>query len=128
LTGKPVTGQLTATAFGEGLRVMLYDETMGRRVPLLLKQARAGDYKPFGDLAFAHGMGLNLDLAMGLLLSVTCTEDVSRIHPDEVAKETVGSFIGDTRVRGQMAACSVWPKGALPKDYAGPFTADVPVL
>ena len=47
---------------------------------------------------------------MGLLLSVSCSEDVNRIRPEEVAKATAGSFIADYRVRGQMAACSVWPK------------------
>jgi pimeloyl-ACP methyl ester carboxylesterase len=127
-TGKPIQVRLTASAFGDGLRVMLYDEEMGRRVPLLLKKARAGDYGPFADIALDHGRGMAQDIAMGLLLSVTCTEDVSRIRPEEVAKETAGSFIGDFRVRGQMAACSTWPKGVLPKDYSGPFRVNVPAL
>lgn len=127
-TGKPFTATLTASGFADGLRVMLYDEQTGRGVPLLLKRARAGDYTPFAQIALENGRGLKRALAMGLLLSVTCTEDVSRIRPEEVAKETAGSFIGDWRVRGQMAACSAWPKGELPADYAAPFTSDVPVL
>lgn len=127
-TGKPFTATLTASGFADGLRVMLYDEQSGRSVPLLLKRARAGDYTPFAQIALDNGRGLKQALAMGLLLSVTCTEDVSRIRPEEVAKETAGSFIGDWRVRGQMAACGAWPRGALPADYATPFTSDVPVL
>jgi len=127
-TGKPFTATLTASGFADGLRVMLYDEQTGRGVPLLLKRARAGDYTPFAQMALENGRGLKHALAMGLLLSVTCTEDVSRIRPEEVAKETAGSFIGDWRVRGQMAACGAWPKGELPADYAAPFTTDVPVL
>jgi pimeloyl-ACP methyl ester carboxylesterase len=75
-----------------------------------------------------HGRGMKQDLAMGLLLSVTCAEDTDRVRPEEVAKATAGSFIGDYRVRGQMAACSVWPKTNLPADYAAPYKSDVPVL
>src|SRR6185437_2589205 len=99
-----------------------------RRVPLLLKRARAGDYRPFAEIAMEHGRGLKQDVAMGLLLSVSCSEDVNRIRPEEVAKATAGSFIGDYRVRGQMAACSVWPKAQLAPDYDTPYRSNVPVL
>ena len=127
-TGKPLTVTLTASAFGDGLRVMLYDEAMGRRVPLLLKRARAGDYRPFAQAAMEHGRGIAQDIALGLLASTECGEDTDRIRPGEVARETAGSFIGDYRVRGQMAACSVWPKAQLAPDYDTPYRSDVPVL
>lgn len=127
-THKPVVLTETPATFGDGLRVMLYDEDNGRRVPLLLARARAGDFAPFVEASLEHGRGMKEDLALGLLLSVTCTEDVWRIHPDEVAKATAGVFIGDYRVRGQMAACSVWPQGERPSDYTVPFAANVPVL
>lgn len=106
-TGKPFTARMTESGFTDGLRVMLYDEAMGLRIPLLLKGARAGDYKPFAQIALDHGRNLKQGVASGLLLSVTCTEDVSRIRSEEVAPLTKDSFIGDWRVRGQMAACSV---------------------
>lgn len=128
VTGKTLKLALSASAFAEGLRSMLYDEATGRRVPLLLKRARAGDYAPFAQMTFEHGIGVKDAIALGLLLSVTCTEDVSRIRPEEVAAATAGSFIGDARVRGQMAACSVWPKAPLPTEYTAPFTNDTPVL
>jgi pimeloyl-ACP methyl ester carboxylesterase len=127
-THRPVTLTETPAAFGDGLRLMLYGEETGRRVPLILARARAGDFTPFAELALYHGQGMKEDIALGLLLSVSCTEDLSRIRPEEIAKETQGDFIGDYRVRGQMAACSVWPKGALPADYGAPFTSRVPVL
>jgi pimeloyl-ACP methyl ester carboxylesterase len=127
-THKKLTLMETAPAFGDGLRLMLYDEDTGRRVPLLLARARAGDFAPFAELALEHGRGMKEGIALGLLLSVSCSEDVSRIRPEEVAKETAGSFIGDWRARGQMAACSVWPTPARPADYDAPFTADAPVL
>ncbi|MGN6149548.1 MAG: alpha/beta hydrolase [Rhizomicrobium sp.] len=127
-TGQSVTVPMTASAFGDGLRLMLYDAEESRRIPLLLKGARAGDFTPFANVALGSSMAMKQGVAMGLLLSVICTEDISRIRPEEVGPATAGSIIGDYRVRGEMAACSVWPKGELPKDYAAPFKTGVPVL
>jgi pimeloyl-ACP methyl ester carboxylesterase len=119
---------LSASAFADGLRVMLYSEERGRRVPLLLQRAREGDYAPFAEAALASGRGLTLGLRAGLLLAISCTEDTARIRPDEVEPMTSGSFIGDARVRGQMAACAVWPRTRLPADFYAGFQSDVPVL
>src|SRR5262249_13930496 len=60
--------------------------------------------------------------------SVTCTEDTDRIDPALVPAAVAGSFIGDARVRGQMAACAVWPRTQLPADYFDDFTVKLPVL
>lgn len=119
---------LTPAAFGDGLRVMLYQAETGRRIPRLLQQAKAGDYSAFADAALRNGHNLRRAIVMGLTLSVSCPEDVARIRPDEVARETGSSFTGDYRVRGQMAACAVWPKAMVPADYATPFRTPVPAL
>ncbi len=129
----PATGAegellLTEQGFGDGLRVMLYSEERGRRVPLMLRRARAGDFTPFAQGALQSGYLFRTQLALGLLLSVTCPEDLSRIRPEEIERETGKSFIGDHRVRGQMAACAEWPKATLPASYFKPFKSDVPVV
>lgn len=126
--GKPAQVPLTVSAFTDSLRVMLYDTDTERRIPLLLSRARSGDFSEFADTALHHGIAMKESLAMGLLLSVTCNEDLSRIDPKEIPGATGDSFIGDYRVRGQMAACSVWPTGPIAKDFDKPFTSDVPVL
>ncbi|HYD44721.1 MAG TPA: alpha/beta hydrolase, partial [Phenylobacterium sp.] len=122
------TVRLTEAGFGDGLRVLLYSAESGRRLPLLLEKARAGDYRPFAQAALSSGYGLQSALRLGLLLSVSCGEDIARIDPAEIPRETAGSFAGDHRVRGQMAACAVWPTADLPADYAAPLTNDVPTL
>src|SRR5262249_8233200 len=71
VTKKPVAITLTASGFADGLRVMLYSEEEGRRVPLLLQEARRGDYAAFADAALANGRGLAHGIAMGMLLSFT---------------------------------------------------------
>lgn len=128
VTGVPTEIRLGASGFADALRVMLYSIDSGRRVPLLLKRARTGDLAPFAEAALRSSRGFTQSIRAGLLLSFTCAEDVSRIRPDEVAKETAGSFIGAQRVRNQMAACSVWPKADVPPDYYRPLRTQVPAI
>ncbi|HEX8233881.1 MAG TPA: alpha/beta fold hydrolase [Caulobacteraceae bacterium] len=127
-TGAPAEVTLTPSAFGDGLRVMLYSSETGRQVPLLLQRARAGDYRPFAEAALAANRGARNSLALGLTLSSSCPEDTARIRPEEVETATAGSFIGDYRVRAQMAACELWPKGKMPADYFREFPTTVPTL
>ena len=129
----PATGAegelvLSEPGFGDGLRVMLYSEETGRRVPLMLQRARGGDYAPFAQAAVSSGYNFRKALAMGLLLSVSCPEDLWRIRPEEIATTVGNSFIGDRRVRGQLAACGAWPKHRLPASFYEPFVSDVPVV
>ena len=127
-TGEPAQVTLTRSAFADGLRSMLYSAEEGRRVPLLLQRARAGDYAPFAQAALAAGYGLRRALRLGLTLSVTCPEDVTRIRSGEVPAATAGSFVGDHRVRGQMAGCAEWRKARMPEGYAAPFRSAVPAV
>jgi pimeloyl-ACP methyl ester carboxylesterase len=129
----PATGQttevtLTASGFADALRVMLYGIENERRVPLLLSRALAGDYRPFATAGLESNRGFSKAIRTGLLLSFTCAEDTWRIRPEEVGRESAGSFLGSVRVRAQMAACSVWPKGKVPAGYYRPPVSRVPVL
>jgi len=76
----------------------------------------------------ASNRGLRRILRLGFLLSVTCTEDVPRIAPDEIERETAGTYLGDSRVREQIAACADWPHGPLPPGYGDPVRSNVPVF
>jgi pimeloyl-ACP methyl ester carboxylesterase len=128
VTGAPASVLLTDAGFGDGLRAMLYSSGSGRRVPLLLQRARAGDYAPFAVMALALGRNLSNGLATGLTLSVSCPEDVARIRPEEVAPATVGSFVGDRRVRDQMAACEDWPQNPMPAGYFRDYPTTIPTV
>lgn len=127
-TGGAVTVPLSWQAFAEALRVMTYYVPNLRRVPLLLHRAYRGDLTSFATAGIASNRGLRSLLRFGFLLSVTCTEDVPRIVPDEIARETAGTYLEDSRVREQMAACAEWPRGDLPPGYGDPVHSDVPVF
>ena len=127
-TGVPTEVMLTAPEFADSLRVMMYDVEGGRRVPLLLHRAVGGDLQPFAQAAVENGRTFRGSLRLGLTLSATCPEDVARIRAEEVAAATSGSFMQDDRVRGQMTACSVWPKASISASYFEPFVSLVPTV
>lgn len=128
VSGANVQITLTASAFADGLRVRLYSAANTRAVPYLLHRARSGDLVPFAQAALASSRNLVQSIRLGLMLSVTCAEDVSRIREDEVSTLAAGSFIGADRVRNQIAACAQWPRGAVSAAFFQPFSSDVPVL
>jgi pimeloyl-ACP methyl ester carboxylesterase len=128
LTGATIEVRLSLHAFTETIRSMMYSLHLSRRIPLYIHQAFLGNFRPITEIAVRMERGSRLGLSLGLLLCVTCSEDVARIRPDEIARETKGSYRKDIRVRSQMAVCNIWPKTELPENYADPVRVDIPVL
>jgi pimeloyl-ACP methyl ester carboxylesterase len=122
------TVQFSWPQFAEGLRVMTYSPPRSLAVPLLLHRAFEGDYAVFAAAAMQSNRQLRSSLRFGFLLAITCTEDVSRIDPRTIERETAHTYLGDTRVREQIAACAGWPRGQLAKNYGDPVRSDVPVF
>lgn len=128
LTEEMVEVKLSLNAFTEAIRSTMYSMRRSRRVPLYIHQAFLGNFRPVTEEAIRLERGSQLGLRLGLLLCVICSEDASRIRPDEVPEETKGSYRGDIRVRSQMAVCDIWPKGDIPDNYGNPVAVDIPVL
>ena len=122
------TVRLTWEQFAEALRVMTYSAPRSQAAPLLVHRAFDGNYTDFASAAIQSNRQLRSSLRFGFLLAITCTEDVSRIDPRTIERETAHTYLGDSRVREQMAACADWPRGALAKNYGDPVRSDVPVF
>jgi len=127
-TGKPVTVLLTRSAAAEGLRFALYNPRQARAIPLRVHLAAQGDYRQLATPAVEIRAVLQQELALGLLFSVTCAEDLPRIDPREIAPATWGTFYGDERVRDQLAVCAIWPHAPLPPGSGDLVHSDVPAL
>jgi pimeloyl-ACP methyl ester carboxylesterase len=127
-TGARASIRLGREAFADGLRVFMYYMPRARRVPLLIHEAWRGNYDAVSQELLEANAGLASGLQMGMLLSVTCAEDVDRIAPADISAATEGTFLGDARVRQQVAACEVWPRSELAEDFGEPVSVDVPVL
>jgi pimeloyl-ACP methyl ester carboxylesterase len=128
ITEEMIEVRLSLQAFTEAIRSMMYSIRLNRRVPLYIHQAFLGNFKLITEMAVRLERGSQLGLSLGLLLCVTCSEDVARIEPEDVERETKGTYRGDVRVRSQIAVCDIWPKSELPSNYADPVNVDIPVL
>ncbi len=122
----PVT--LTRDAFAEALRIMLYYLDTNRQVPLCLLKAYEDDFEPFAQLGLYSDRRIRNIISFGMLMCVTGSEDIPRIDPKSISRLTRNTFLGDGRVRRQMAVARIWPRADVPPDYGEPVKSDVPVL
>lgn len=127
-THQPVTLKLTADSAADTIRLMLYTNESRRQIPLILHLANTGDLQPLARDVREYETGIRSEVRLGQQLSVSCAEDVWRIRPDEIAGAVGGSFMGEDRVRGEMAACALWPTARLPNSYYAPFQSSVPTV
>jgi pimeloyl-ACP methyl ester carboxylesterase len=107
---------------------MSYYPRVAVRIPLVIHQAFLGDLRPFAQAAIASNRGLRSQLRFGFLLSNTCGEDVSRITEREIRRETANTYLLDSRVREQIAACEGWPREPLDPHFGDPVQSKVPVF
>jgi pimeloyl-ACP methyl ester carboxylesterase len=126
-TGEKVEVRPSRGLLAEGIRFLMYGPR-GGSLPLQIHQAYQGDLSPIVQMAIERRLDLDEGLAMGLLFSVTCAEDLPYITEEMTRERTAGTFLGDYRIRHQKAVCEVWPRGAVPKDVHDLARSDVPVL
>ncbi|MDA1266198.1 MAG: alpha/beta hydrolase [Planctomycetota bacterium] len=67
-------------------------------------------------------------IAWGTLMCITGSEDLWRVDPDEIGPACAGTFLGETRIRQQLAVAAIWPHGRVDESFAEPVRSDVPVL
>ena len=125
-TGEDVQLTLTRDAFAEAMRLMMYFDS--RSIPSLITMAWNAEYSTFIDAALASNARIRDLVAFGMLLCVTCTEDVARIDHAQIEPLTRDTFLGDVRVRQQIELCERWPRSVVPDDHGAPLAVDVPVL
>jgi pimeloyl-ACP methyl ester carboxylesterase len=107
---------------------MLYSSGAASRAPLFLHLAAQGNFIPLAEAALFYRQRIVATGSNGMYLSVTCAEDLPRIKPGEGERNAAHTFLGDYRLRQQRAACALWPRGDIPKDYAEPTRAGMPAL
>lgn len=115
-------------AFAEAVRLQLYTMQGNRRLPRMLLQAHAGNFRPLAEASLAFHRATHGMLAWGMLMCVTGSEDIWRIDPEEIEAACRGTFLGTTRVRQQMAVAAIWPSGRVDASFAEAVAVDVPVL
>jgi pimeloyl-ACP methyl ester carboxylesterase len=125
--GRTVVVRPGIETLAEGIRHRLYFDT-GNTLAGMIHRGAAGDLAPIVQAAIDAQIALDQQLALGLLLSVSCAEHLPYITDEMAARETAGTFLGDLRIRSQRAACAQWVRGDVPPDVHAPVKSKVPVL
>ncbi|HKO14495.1 MAG TPA: alpha/beta fold hydrolase [Acidobacteriaceae bacterium] len=102
--------------FTEEVRNSLSTAAGQRGFPALVHAAFGGDFGPFLHL-LRKGSS---PFAMGLYLTIACSEGGSRIEPADVQRYTEGTFLREYRVREELDACAEWPKYQPGSDFFQP--------
>jgi pimeloyl-ACP methyl ester carboxylesterase len=128
VTGRREEAHLSRDLFAARIHLLLLSSPLAARIPFLVHRAAGGDFEPFAQLAAEFGRAIVEQIDYGMQLSVVCSEDVALIKPQDVDRETKGTFLGGDRVRHMMEICKEWPQGRLPKDFLAPVKSTIPTL
>ncbi len=127
-TKRSQTVLLSKAVFADRLRDMLYANEAAAYVPYIIEQAYENNFVPAGRMVESWTDAIWRGHNVGLNLSVTCAEDIPFISEADVAKTSDGSFVGDSRVRAQQRACSIWNVKRASSDFQTPVRSAAPVL
>ncbi len=106
---------------------MAYSTEQMALMPLLLSQAKAGNYSFVAAQLIQLEESFSDQFATGMHNSVVCAEDVPFVTPQEIAKAK-GTLLSETMSDLLASSCSAWPQGIIDADFHQPFKSDVPVL
>ena len=140
LEAGPVTVELVDPASGEKrplrlsrhgvaqtLRYMLYMVPTSVALPYQIHAAAEGNFGPIAETAQLFG-NLFTATADGFYLSVTCPEDVRFIREEEIAPAVANTFLGEFRIRQQLAACAAWVPRSPDPAFLAPIESSIPTL
>jgi pimeloyl-ACP methyl ester carboxylesterase len=124
VTHRSWTIDLDWRSVASALRTFLYSPSHASLVPHVATRAAHGDWAPFFALLADMSAATVDTMALGLTLSVLCTEDVPRIAPGEIATSTADTWLGRAEIAWWTSACRDWPRHPVP----GVFETAQPIL
>jgi len=107
------------------MRMYAYMPLVSSLLPLQLHEAAEGRYDGLMALTRMLGDSIGGQMAMGMQLSVICSEDAFGLKADPALE---GSLLGNQFSEFLGAQCAIWPKAAMPADFHQPLRSDVPAL
>ncbi len=127
-TGAPVQVELSEWGLNNALIQKMYTMNETKALPALFRSVAKGDYRELVENWIARIRDLRSTVALGMNRAIVCNEDVARIEPGEMEKETANTFVGPTMVREAKEICAAYPQAKLPDDYFEPFVSRLPTL
>jgi pimeloyl-ACP methyl ester carboxylesterase len=126
--GVPRSLEVTRETVQGTLRAMLYTPETTSLIPLTLREASRGNFAPLVAQGYTMSDRSRQRLALGLFLSVVCSEDQPRIAAADIAAQAQYRLLGGALIAAVAKACALWPRGEVPAAYFEPVTSAVPAL
>ena len=119
------TDTLTAETVAGLVRMYAYMPVAGALLPQLIHEANQGRYASLMALAKMLSGQMEDQMAMGMQMSVVCSEDADSMVSRAEDADTV---LGNRMTEAMAQTCAIWPKGAKPADFNTALKGDLPVL
>ncbi|WP_282271998.1 alpha/beta hydrolase [Stenotrophomonas sp. PS02298] len=124
-TGEQQQGELRAETVAGLVRMYAYMPAAGALLPKLIHEANGGRYDNLMALTQMLQGEMKDAMAMGMQLSVVCSEDKEGMVANGADADTV---LGNQMAEAMGAMCASWPKGTAPADFHKPLAGKVPTL
>lgn len=124
-TGEQAQDVMRAETVAGLVRMYAYMPAAGALLPKLIHDANNGRYSGLMALSKMLESDMKDMLALGMHMSVVCTEDAASMTARAEDERTV---LGNQLPDSLAAMCEVWPKGKAPADFNRPLSTPVPAL
>ncbi len=125
LTGEPQNVTLDPRVINRLLRSALYSRTLRQIIPLAISDAAKGRWQVLAGIADVLSPDASPDdLSLGMMASVLCSEDMSRMNP---APQN-GVYFDNALQEVLAGVCPIWPHNPVADDYFLPVVSSVPAL
>jgi pimeloyl-ACP methyl ester carboxylesterase len=118
---------LDATGLAGTVRMASYSTATVALLPYVLDRASRGEYAPLAAQLLGFSSHLERQLAYGMNLAVSCTEDLPQVTAADRAR-AAGSYLGRAQFDLLDAMCAGWPAGVVDADLYAPLAAPVAAL
>ena len=127
--GDSVDVHMSRGDFGYAVRGILYNPDAVRTLPDVIgRSAATGNVDAFAQRYFVREVVMGRSIALGLHLSVFCSEDMPFATEADARQQTAGTFLGTYLFDDYRAACAEWPRGPIAADARTPVTSRVPTV
>jgi pimeloyl-ACP methyl ester carboxylesterase len=125
LTGEQQNVTLDPRVINRLLRSALYSRTLRQVIPLAISEASKGRWQVLAGIAQVLSPDASAnDLSLGMMASVLCSEDMSRMTP----QPQNGVYFDNALQELLAGICPVWPHIPVAEDYFLPVASQIPAL
>jgi pimeloyl-ACP methyl ester carboxylesterase len=126
-TGAARTVNLGRQQFAGAIRLLNYYGLTTALLPFLIDRASKGEFAPIAAALLAVSSRLDEQMALGMNVAVSCTEDVPAYAGADRAA-LARTYLGTTQLEELTNLCAGWPPGVVDADLFAPLHSRVPAL